>query len=606
MKPMVRAALEAGGSYIVICGRPFTNSKIKAREKRISEALISAGLTFDEGQIQFRDADQVAQWVSSRPPVAAWLLGQTQPGLVGAFQDWSHWAGRYDQSPWVDDARLPTYREELRQLIARPREVVRVVGLSGYGKSRLTNEALCPTDEEEAFALRLSDLVMYAVETEAGAAQVKALVQALADSGARAIVVVDRCPEATHQDLSAMVKRSSSRLSLITIDHELPNDGRMPSGSLKIDRADDAVIDGMIKQIAPGLPSEDQRRLVKFSQGFPQMAKLLGQAWLSNGSIAAASDQELFDRIIVGRTTADPALLREVGMLVGAFGLIGIRAPLKDLEFVSSLSRGRSEADLRAGVDVLIQRGVAQEHGRLVSLHPKPLAMSLAETQWRQWSEDQWERILAGDVVPISLRQRAVRQLAFLNERSIATKVAKHLCRLNGPFASRSNFEVTGVAEIVPHLAEIDAETVLTLLEHVFGELDYDQLRGVKDDLRRSLVRALEKIAFLKSSFERAALLMLKLAIAENESWGNNATGQFKALFPVFLADTEADGEMRLRMLDELIDRDDPSEIPFVVEALAAGANHIPTPDQLALSFMVAALRWSLGSRGLGETFGST
>jgi hypothetical protein len=60
----------------------------------------------------------------------------------------------------------------------------------------------------------------------------------------------------------------------------------------------------MLKQVSPDLPSEDHRRLVKVSQGFPQIAFLLGQSWLKESSIAAATDAELFDRIILGRNQA--------------------------------------------------------------------------------------------------------------------------------------------------------------------------------------------------------------------------------------------------------------------------------------------------------------
>ena len=66
---------------------------------------------------------------------------------------------------------------------------------------------------------------------------------------------------------------------------------------------------------------------------------------------------------------------------------------------------------------------------------------------------------------------------------------------------------------------------------------------------------------------------MIALATAENETWGNNATGQFKALFPGLLADTEAPPEIRLNILDELIGRNDPECMPIVVEALLEGAN---------------------------------
>jgi hypothetical protein len=221
-------------------------------------------------QVQFRDADQIAQWANAHPPVSAWILEQTQPGLIGPFRDWSHWAGRHehDSSPFVPDTRLAKFREELRALVTPSRGVARVIGLSGVGKSRLALEALGPTEDEETTRPRLYDLVLYTVESETGSTAVKNIVQNLADVIVRALVVVDRCTFETHQDLAAMVKRSSSRLSLVTIDHEIPLDRNLPNDTLLVETADGTVIEGALKHIAPDLPAEDQRRLLRFAAGF--------------------------------------------------------------------------------------------------------------------------------------------------------------------------------------------------------------------------------------------------------------------------------------------------------------------------------------------------
>jgi hypothetical protein len=215
-----------------------------------------------ESQIQFRDADQIADWVNIHPSVATWLLQETQPGLAGPFRDWTHWAGRheYESSPWISDERLESFREKLRQLI-EPRGVMRVVGLSGYGKSRLTLEALGPTEEEQQKRVKVRDLVLYAVEQEVGSETVKTIVQNLADSGLRAIVVVDRCPQESHQDLAAMVKRSSSQLSLVTIDHEVPRGSNLPDDTLLIGEAPAAVIEGMLNAKAPKASDADRPRI---------------------------------------------------------------------------------------------------------------------------------------------------------------------------------------------------------------------------------------------------------------------------------------------------------------------------------------------------------
>ena len=80
---------------------------------------------------------------------------------------------------------------------------------------------------------------------------IKGIVQSLVNSGFRALVVVDRCPLESHHDLVAMVRRAGSRVSLITIDHDVPPSVQGDDELLMVDPASDAVVEGMIKQIAP-------------------------------------------------------------------------------------------------------------------------------------------------------------------------------------------------------------------------------------------------------------------------------------------------------------------------------------------------------------------
>lgn len=571
IKPMVRDAVAAGGAYVVLCTHPYTRPQIKKRTDQILKTLAEHGISVNGNQIQFRDASQIAEWANMSPPVATWILEQTQPGLAGWFRDWAHWAGRsdHDNSPLVQDPRLTPFRTKLRELVTPLRGVARIVGLSGIGKSRLTLEALGPTEEEERTGQLLSDLVLYAVESEAGPAAVKSAVQNLADSSVRAIVVVDQCATDTHRDLAAIVKRSSSRLSLVTIDPELPA-GNLPSDTLRLDPADAKVLEAILKQVAPNLPSDDQRRLVKFSSGHPKMALLLGQAWLKDGSIATVSDDELVERVLLGRSLADRQSLLDAGMLLGTFDLLGTKSPSTDIEDIAALARNRTADELRAALEDLSARGVAETRGRLLALQPRPVALRLAERQWRQWSDKRWDEVLAGSL-PKHLRTQAAGQLALLNDRAIATEVTRFVCRLNGPFASLDTLGIDGNAEILSSLAEIDAEAVVTLIDRLIDPLSIDECRQIDGDLRRHLVWALEKIAFLEGTFEQGARLLFKLALAENESWGNNATGEFKAIFPALLGNTAADGQTRLRLLDELIERNDPVEMPLVVEALLKG-----------------------------------
>jgi DNA-binding XRE family transcriptional regulator len=573
-KPMIEATLAADGTYIMMCGASYTRQDIQKRIDQIRRRLAEAGVTTSPTQLQFRDADQIADWVNAHNSVAAWLLEQTQPGLLGPFHDWGHWAGReeHDKSPLVEDPRLPAFTIKLRELISIPRGVARVVGMSGVGKSRLALEALGPTPEEEALRPRLSDIVLYAVESEAGTTRIKAAVQHLADSSMRAVVVVDRCDEETHRDLVSMVKHSGSRLSLMTIDDEIPKGPALPADHVFVDPAADSVIEAMLKRIAPSLPNDDQRRVVRFAGGLPQLAALIGLSWMKDEPIGFATDQALIDRVVLGRKPENAALLQDAAMVVSAFGLIGIRPPVdQHLETLARLSLNRTPEELRSALGDLERRRVAQRRGRLLAVKPLPIAIALAERQWRRWSHSQWDDVLAGSL-PDHLRIRAARQLALLNTApTTAAEVVRHVCRLNGPLATLEDISRPGNAEVISALAEVDAQAVVTLIERIFSPLNTDDLKSVSGQVRRQLVWAIEKISFHADTFDRGATLLLDLAVAENEHWSNNATGQYKALFPVVLGNTAAGPAARLLALDDALRSNDPTRLRIAVDAALKG-----------------------------------
>ena len=569
VKPIVRSAIEASGYYILLCAHRYVQREIEARKARIRDAIRGAGLTVDDNQIDFRDADQIAAWVNCHPPVATWVRDRTQPGLIGPFRSWSHWAGRpeHDDSPWIEDERLAALRGDLRTSVAQPLGVARVVGMSGVGKTRLVLEAFRPTDDDEPTLHSFSNLVLYAVESEVGAERLNEIVQSLADAGNRAIVVVDECAPETHRSLSNMVLRRSSRLSLVTIDHEVAT-GTQDQKTLNVAEAPQSVTQAIVNRIPLVQHREDQLRLARFCKGFPKIAIRIGEAWLRSVPVARATDDDLIDAFVLGRRPQDRALLLRSAALLATFGLV-YREPLAAGQLGEIARLGHlEEPDLRSAVDDLRRRGVAQSRGRAVLLQPRPIAMRLAERQWQEWSHAEWDNVLAGDTPPY-LRTSAAQQLALLNTVETARQVTDHVCRFDGPFDGLALLSGPGYAEVLSSLAEIDPAIVAERIERFLDVVG--DLTKIKGDIRRHLVWALEKIAFAPQTFKDGARLLLRLAIAENESFSNNATGQFKALFHVILGSTAADGDARLSFLEEVEDTSDVARCVVIVEALSAG-----------------------------------
>ena len=584
VKAMVRSVLEVGGHYIMLCAHSYAKKAINDREARIRNYLRDAGMTVDDDQVEFRDADEIACWVNAHPSVALWLKEQTDRGTIGPFRSWSCWSDRtkYDQPPMVKDERLPVLRGRLRDLVAEPRQFVRVVGLSGVGKTRLIFEALGATEEEVAAGLFPSDLVMYAVQSEVGHHAINEIVQNLADKGQPAVVVVDNCDPDTHQVLVGMVLRQDSRLSLVTIDNEIPT-GTLDGNTMKVKEAASSVTQGIINQVLTGLPYEDQIRLERFSEGFPGIAVRVGKAWNESRPIAYAADEGLVNTFVLGRNPRNKELLLNSALLLAVFGLVEVDSPANgQLSEVAKLGRNLSSDDLFSAVTQLVDRGVAQKRGRFVTIQPRPIAMRLAEQQWKEWPPATREGVLSGDTSP-SLKVLAARQLALLNTTDISQDVVAHVCRYGGPFDGLEAISRPGHAEVLSKLAEINSEAVANQIERSLEEVK--DLAEVSLDVRRHLVWTLEKVSFHTCTFEEGARLLLRLAAAEKEmlsllsadggflhrSWDSNAAGKFTGLFPMFLGGTEADGDARLSFLDEAAQTGDPARRVVVAEGLIAG-----------------------------------
>lgn len=586
VKPIVRSVLEQGGHYIMLCAHPYNKRSTDARQVSIRNALKNAGLPVSSDRVIFRGGDQVAIWVNAYSPVALWVREKVGLVSLGGFVTWEHWRNRSDHSvPWVEDSRLTKLSERLQSTVTKPRAVLRVAGLPGVGKSRLCLEALKRLGEDKVFGRTLRDLVVYTVQSEVGATAICQTVEGLAASGNRAILVVDDCDAQTNQTLVEKVLRDGSRLSLITIDSEIPE--WINADTIIINKAPATVTESIVDSISVKLRNMDRGRLARLSRGFPEVAARIAKESDKEQYLIDPVDGYFIDKFICGRTSTEKELLLKSAQILAVFGPIRI-APVnewcgdtgmelaaeKHLAIIAGLCNQLTQDGLYKGAQRLIQRGVVRQRGRLVTLEPLPIAVRLAKRQWEEWDSTKWDRVLSGNIGS-DLSVSAARRLAELNATEIAKRVIDHVCRKNGPFDAINGIEAPGRAEILSALAEINPEAVADYIDRCLHHLD--ALPKIGDYVHFYLAQALKTIAFRSPTFKIGARLLLRLEVAKPPSLLPDVSHPFAKLFPPILGATEADGNARLKFIDEVINEagrmSGQAQLKYVIDALIEGCS---------------------------------
>lgn len=550
LKRMISKALKEGGSYIMLCSHDYSQKAIQDRKNTILKN-IREHLPETEGyQVQFRDSGQIAAWAAQRPPVALWLLKKTRAALANpSFGDWLHWSRREEPSgaPWVEDPRLPEFREKLLSIVRTPRGVVRVAGPSGVGKSRLTLEAFRPTQKEETSGVRLSDLVLYAVESEAGSSEINKLAWELVNSKKRSVLVVDRCMEETRADIAGIVRHSDSRVSLITINSEIPLNAEESENVLVINRAEHSLIEKIVESIDPSISPLDRRRIVGFSDGIVHCARIISKSWNSCG-LTASDDDEMLLKKFMGHDDGESGRVYKAAKLIGAFGVVQTSPP-SDEEKEDELEEaartvGISIRDILDAIEKLERRGMVQRHENLARLRPEHIAVKLAERQWVQWNN-------SFNSLSEKLIRKTAPRLALLNMKPVAAEVARKICGNGKLWFPPETEKWKGNSGILVSLAQIDERRVVDLLKKIISPLTQTEIKNMGHE-RNNIVRALSIITSLDSdAFEKAALLLFRFAVEENRPRGH-ATDQFKSLFPSKHSRTAAGPEKRLKVIDKL------------------------------------------------------
>jgi len=582
----VAQVLANSGAYIVFCRQPMTGAKRKTLQKAIRDSIKSVGANPKAAAaIEVYDANLIADWVNRHPAVALWLASVRASRNLAGFQTHEGW-GRYpDMSvPWKpsEEARFApadrTVPEEERRVkergswtyeqasakvsdfLGNSKAIVRIYGPSGFGKSRFAYEALnnsgSVSDEIDTAS------VVYCDGNISGDEVVKLALEC-ADADLAAILVVDDCNDELHQKLANIVRRKGSRLCLVTMDIETKVLQASDTLSLRVEKADDKLIGKIAKGVSPKLTDTATRFITELAEGFPRMA-VLGAQQDGAGRQTLESVEQVLERIIWAGKAPNQEAQRALEV-AALFEWLGIEGRVESQ--AAFLAAQLAEQSTSRFVEHLLSfesRGIITRRGDFLQVGPVPLAARLGLARLAVMTADKLLDFF--NQAPEELRASILRRLKWMDTSPTATAFAERLLEpdLLGGYAA---LNTEAGSKALDRLVHVAPDAVAHTIERVFGSLTIDELRAAQG-ARRYLVWSLEKLVFRRKTFDSAARLLRKLAVAETEDFSNSSTGTFQQLYQLYLSGTEADPAARLAVLDEGLSSSNDAERKICVDAL--------------------------------------
>jgi hypothetical protein len=542
VKPRVREALLAGGTYILYSAADLTPDQKLKREAAMRAAAMPylAGV---EPRFMIVAGEEIAAWAAQDLAARSLLIraaGRDHPALLTSYDEWTRQEAYQNPYVWTDAAN--EIATQIRTAAETPGATFRLTGAPGLGKSRLVLEALRSVAEANG------SVVYFDARYSNSGLQLLSAIPEWRRLGVGGDVVVDDCDLTLHQQIAGAIAGSSMSAITIFYRYESPT-------SPKVGDALRPTTPNVIEQIVSGLGgligAANFRRIVEYAEGWPLMAVLVHSALRNEHvMIADLTDDQLTERLIgecegsaAYATLALLALFDHVGCIED---VAGEWSQLREM-FLPSVPADQAERF----IEQFIRKGLISQIGRYWRVTPPPLALRLTR-RWLESASTVKRTRLFTDLLSALTEALASRFGDVTTETSLS--LATELLSPAGPFGTLKGLLGRTNTSIVQELSSVNPAAGASALTRMLGRLSDKRLLDIDEKAgRQNLVWTLEALAFHRAHFQAAARLLFALARNENAKNGNNASGTLEKLFAVTGSQTEAPPELRVEILQEML-----------------------------------------------------
>jgi len=595
LRAVIRELADESGAYIIVSSTGSTSDKaLKSRLEAMAEGLNDlpnrSSLTLD-----FYDRSRLATWLRDHPGLIPWVRTKVGKAISG-WSSYGPWAYEPDgtSGEYLLDEKVRIHTEknnpengfpalegikQVRDLLREPGRVVRLIGLSGVGKTRLLQALF---DDRVGESNLDPSLAIYTNMAEEPDPQPIGLTSDLIANKTRAIVVVDNCPKELHRRISELCRPSGSTVSAITVEYDIREDEPEGTQVFRLEPASVELIEKLIQHRFPELSRVDSWTAAEFSGGNARIGIALASTISKNGTLGGLSDEDLFQRLFLQRHAEDEPLLfvAQACSLVYSFqGQDVSNADQAELVRLGAMI-GKNAQEVFHSVAELHRRDLVQHRGVWRAVLPHAIANRLAALALQNIPLATIKAQLIENA-PLRLVKSFSRRLGYLDGSKEAVAIVENWLATDGLLGSVANLNELGEA-MLNNVAPAAPEAVLAAFERALLGPDSD--KAVVSCVK--YVRLLRSLAHDPALFERCTALLLKLTEEAGEDGKSNSAGMvFVSLFFLYLSGTHATIEQRLRVIQPLLLSEDPNRGSLGLQALKAALETGPFTSDYQFEF---------------------
>lgn len=587
LRPAIKELLDSNGAYVIASSRSSTSdTALKNRKKAMYEAL-KGYPNASNLKLDFYDSVRIASWVRSHPSLIIWVREKNNRKLNGwkSFGNWSR-SPKGIAEEYLLDEQLRVYHSsnienegksvekalnEIRIILHEPKSSVRIVGLSGVGKTRFVQALFDERISDGSECLNKSQ-VFYTDLSDSPEPNPIAFAEYLVALSTPAILVIDNCNPQLHKRLNEVCLESKSSISLITIEYDVRDDLSKETEVYRLEASSEELIVNLIRSRYEHISEVDNRTIAKFSGGNARIAIALSATIRQGENLGNLRDAELFDRLFHQRNENNNELKRvaEVCSLLYSFNIETVETEdaINELKILGSLINMEIE-DVYRNVKLLERRQLVQERSKWRAVLPHAIANRLAKSALETIPVNKICSILEGEGCERLLKSFS-RRLSYLHDSEEANQIASRWLHKNGLLSDVEKLDQLHI-DIFKNIAPVNPSLSIKAIERVLKKESKNEFFSRKNVYFNKITTLLTSLAYDSDLFTSSTELLCRFAISEQLNENNNSVREkLNTLFYMYLSGTHATAIQRLQIIRNLIENNSKNEVDLGFSLLSS------------------------------------